>query len=143
MSIHSVPTSSDPRVVCGLLAKEVLATIDRRDDDDESAFINFVRLLDVYRHDAFRGRKPRGVLERSARGPRRAPQKPDTLPRVKAALAAAHEEVFGAASKADVAAFVIRVLEQCYKQGSPQPDRTELRTTKRFIETLIENLDKP
>lgn len=140
MPIHSLPDRGDPRVVAGLLAKEVLATIDAAHERQmPSSFISFIRLLDTYRHDAFRTRKQRGVLERSDNVPRRPPAA-DTTSRVRQALAAAHAEVFGDASRPEVVAYLIRVLEPCFREDRPQPSPAEIDKTKRFIEALIRNL---
>lgn len=140
MPIHSIPDRGDPRVVAGLLAKEVLATLDvERERQMQSSFINFIRLLDTYRHDAFRSRKQRGVLERSDNAPKRPPAS-DTVPKVRQALAAAHAEIFGERPKPEVVAFLIGVLEPCFKRDRPLPPPEDLDKTKRFIEALIRNL---
>lgn len=140
MPIHSPRDRGDHRVVCGLLAKEVLAKLDvEHDQQARSSFINFIRLLDTYRHDAFRSRRQRGVLKRSDHAPKR-PAAVDTIPKVRQALDAAHREVFGPLPKAEVVDFLIRALEPCFQRDQPIPPPGDLETTKRFIESLLRHL---
>ena len=140
MSIHSLPDRGDPRVVCGLLARDVLATLDAEPDTKvDSPLINFIRLLDTYRHDAFRLRRQRGVLARSDDA-RKRPLIKNSMPKVREALVAAHEEVFGDALKLEVVEFLIRSLEPCFRDGRSQLTNEETDKTRRFIEALIRNL---
>ena len=141
MPIHSLPDRGDPRVVAGLLAKEVLASLAKeRDLQAESWFINFIRLLDTYRHNAFRSRKQRGVLERSDNAAKRPPST-DTMPRVRQALEAAHAEIFGEGTpRNDVVEFLIGVLEPCFRSGMELPTPGDLERTRQFVEALIRNL---
>ena len=140
MSIHSLPGQGDPRVVCGLLARDVLATLDaERDLQIDSPFINFIRLLNTYQHDAFRLRRQRSVLERSGDVTKR-PSPENTMPKVREALAAAHEEVFGDALKPYVVNYLIRALEPCFKSDEPPLSHERIDKTRKFIEALIRNL---
>ena len=140
MSIHSLPDRGDPGVVCGLLAKDVLATLDaERDLQHDAPFINFIRLLDTYRHDAFRLRRQRGVLERSGDAAKR-PLAENTMPKVRDALAAAHAEIFGDVVKPEVVNYLIRALETCFVPSESPRSREAIDETKKFIEALIRNL---
>ena len=141
MSIHSLPDRGDPRVVCGLLAKDVLATLDAEQEIKvDSPFINFIRLLDTYRHDAFRLRRQRGVLARSDDAGKR-PLTRNSMPKVREALAAAHAEVFGDDLTPDVVEFLIRSIEPCFRSDRTQLTNDEIDKTRRFIEALIQNLE--
>ena len=69
MSLHSINRHSDPRVTCGLLAKDVWNNFENQaDEDDRDIFVTkLIRLLEMYRYDRFVTRKPKGVLVRGTK----------------------------------------------------------------------------
>jgi hypothetical protein len=64
MSIAERSRTSDLRVVYGLLATSALKELDQpRNSSRDVYLVNLIRLLDMYRHGKFSGRRPHGVLE--------------------------------------------------------------------------------
>lgn len=140
MAIHSLATGSDPKVVCGLLAREALKAFSGQvaytDEAPEYAFFtNLIRLLELYRYDLFAGLSPKGILVRQ-RAARRSTQNvaDQNMSPVKTALELAHREIFGERPTEEVVEFLQRVLT-AVRDGQPRSD-DDVATVRRFIETF-------
>ncbi len=145
MTIRSISSRGDPRVVCGLLAKEVLTTLEAQRLEAEDEFlINLIRLLDMYRYGTFKTRHPRGVLDRRPIKKRNLLKRPDSMPRVQESLRAAHHAVFGVQKTEDeVSVLLTDILEKCRPNAPKEPTQEELISIRNFLEAFLHNLEEP
>lgn len=139
MSLHSIDRQSDPRVTCGLLAKEIIKDLDSApsEEDDRKVLIsNFIRLLEMYRYDRFVDRKPRGVLMRNVNGKLQHKQKQPLLD-IKQALEQAKLEVYGEdVAQEEVAIRLIKILRSLRDNKLEEVDNNELQQARRFFLVL-------
>lgn len=144
MAIHSLASGSDPKVVCGLLAREALKAFQDQPQQPDQApqhvfFINLIRLLEIYRYDLFTDLRPKGVLVRQR--PERSTAQSvaaENMSAVRSALQAAHRQVFGQRSTEEVVEFIQGVLS-AMKEGH-QRSAEDLAMVRSFIEAFSAHL---
>lgn len=144
MAIHSLASGSDPKVVCGLLAREALKALQGQPQQPNQApqhvfFTNLIRLLEIYRYDLFTDLRPKGVLVRQ-RSERSATQSvtAENMNAVRSALQAAHRQVFGQQSTEQVVEFLQGVLS-AMKDGQHR-SAEDLASVRSFIEAFSAHL---
>lgn len=143
MTIHSAQRSSDPRVLSGIMASAALERLKAEKHQDRTRTIYFdslIRLLEMYRYDAFSAPDPQGVLERTSfSGPELQPSYAG-LDKVKEALSGAHLEVYPALSKEEAVNRLRGILESVRDDGIGAADQGELTDARRFFEEFIKRL---
>lgn len=147
MAIHSARRQSDPRIVCGILAREVLASWPDHqagqplESEDLKVYLtNLIRLLEMYRYDSFALRESPGVLvlrsNRTAHA--RYAHRVERLELVKQAFDSATNDVFPDHDKAQVIAQVTNVLRAMHSGAEVDPNNKA--NARRFLESLRAHL---
>ncbi len=145
MPVHSLEKRNDPRIVCGLLAREVLKNFGEPGKDEKRSvfYNNLKRLLQMYRFDTFMSHKPRGVLKRSPisnakliRGERK-----NAMSDVRTALEAAHNEIFGdELNTVQVVDFLTNVLDAMSSGDIQNLDHNDIEKARLFFKALENNI---
>lgn len=144
MAIHSLASGSDPRVVCGVLAREALKAFQHQAPPSDQSrhyvfFTNLIRLLELYRYDLFSDFRPRGILVREhSDRPSGQAATAENMNAVRDALQAAHRQVFGNQSIEEVVEFLQAVLA-AVRDGDDRPP-ADVAKVREFIESFGEHL---
>ncbi|MCG7974903.1 MAG: hypothetical protein JAZ16_07595 [Candidatus Thiodiazotropha taylori] len=149
MTIHSTGNRSDPRVVCGLLAREVLENLEglqqkKKTEHYEIFLLNFLRLMEQYRFDKFSHREPHGILERSSKRTfkKRNELMQRELKEVKNALFAAQQSAFDDLPTDQVINIVKSVINDVKDDDLTSISADDLNKTRDFLRSLEEHLTK-
>lgn len=138
MAIYSREQPSDPRILSGLLACEVIDALTRQRHDERSkAFItNLLRLVHMYRYDTFTPHRSRGVLDMSLSKNRTKRKKIEAsrYEALRTAMEEAHREIYGDADKNLVSNALEKVLT-AYKRD--QIENVTQEETDRAREFLV------
>ena len=143
MSVTMTNRRSDPRVLCGILARAALDHFQvQQDQDDEDPrevyFTNLIRVLEMYRYGALRSYNPQGILSRGVHATVRLPKGTDPMKAVEAALVRAHDEVFPGQDRTVVVATLRSTLEHIRDGHQPPPQ--DLQTARAFLEAFTRHL---
>lgn len=141
MTIHSRESRVDARVTSGLLARSVLASLGTNERGSETDAIgNLVRLLEMYRHEAFSSPSYQGILERkSLDSIRHFPAShAHSMGLVEAALRKAHTRAFDLRSREEVVDILEGTL-RAFSEGQ-NIDVANLERTKTFLSYFLEAL---
>lgn len=143
MALHSTNKRSDPKVVSGLLANEVLHRLANNQPEESRVFFdNFIRILEKYRYGSFIDLKPRGILDKRTDHKSRAESrnKNKSLDEIKNALNLAHQQVFNNKSKDEVVDYLKNVLKAVRDNQFDTVQIEDLDNTKDFIRIFCENV---
>jgi hypothetical protein len=141
MLVHPESQQSDPRVMCGIMARAALERFNGVAEEQkvrDAYFFNLMRVLEMYRYDAFENHNVGGILERNEEI---IIKKDDNmLNAVVDALSSAHNSIYPQLNKEDFVEHFRSLLDQIRQKGIEEIDANELQNMRQFLQTFEEKL---
>ena len=141
MSVQSPNRSSNPRVMCGMLARATLERFEKKDEPERFRnvyFYNLIRLLEMYRYDALHEHNPYGVLERKELPSVNFPSLQPGLEVVDHAFQTAHHELYPSMGKDELVTYLRDTLEKIRAGDAGAVEMSEVAKLRNFLSKIQE-----